>query len=171
MKVATMGVLLLAGYVGACEPARPAMSPEEAVMAEQLSGEWDMRFRLAHSPLLDFDSARAPSEIRGRISLLPNNSVGRSFPEIGVATDYGTYDIDLSPFGLDPRERGKPPTAVAGRIVGDSVEIILSPDGGSGSLNMSGRVDARGIRGVWLMTLRAVGGSGTFDLERPHSVR
>lgn len=171
MKIVAIGILVLTVYLGACEPARPAMSPEEAVIAEQLSGEWEMRLRVTHSPVLDFDSARAPSEIRGKISLLPNNSLGRSFPEIGVATDYGTYDIDLSPFGLDPRERGKPPTAVAGRIVGDSVEIILSPDGNSGSLNMSGRVDARGIRGVWSMTLRAVGGSGTFDLERPHSVR
>jgi hypothetical protein len=161
-----LAMALLAVSVLGCEATRPSFTAADTMTAGQLAGEWVMRLRVAHSPVVDFDSARAPAEIRGRLSLLANTSLGRAFPEIGVATNYGSYDLDLTPFGLDPRETGKPPMAVAGRTTADSIEIILSPEGSAGSVQMVGRFGGAAIKGVWSMTLRSVGAVGDFILER-----
>lgn len=149
-----------------CDGSRPPMSAKESVDAQRLSGIWDMRFHLIRSPLIALDTSSVPRAIQGKLSLLVNTSLNRSFPGMGIPTDYGSYDVDLTPFGFDTRVSGKTPTAIVGWISGDSVEIILGPEGEAGELFLVGRLEDNVVTGIWTVMLPSSGGEGTFVFKR-----
>lgn len=66
--------------------------------------------------------------VRGRIALVANRWLADSYPQLGTPTGDGTYAIDFTPFGFEPRNAGEMPTAVAGWLATDkdSIEIILA---------------------------------------------
>lgn len=156
---------LVAVAIG-CEAPRPAMNAADAVEAQRLSGMWMVRFQLIRSPMIALDSAVVPRGIQGKLSLLVNTSLNRSFPGMGIPTNYGSYDVDLRPFGFDTRVPGKTPTAVAGRLSDDSVEIILGPENEAGEVVMTGRLQQGAVTGIWRVFLPTTGGEGTFAMER-----
>lgn len=166
MKLSSIILVLCATTSIGCDPFHPALTAAEEKMGDQLAGEWTMRLTVVHSPVLDFGDHPVPSEVVGRISLLRNNSLDRRFTSIRIPIAYGIYDVDLTRFGLEPRERGKTPTVIAGRLKNDSIELILSPERDAGSLSLEGRIENGRITGSWWMTLRSSGGAGTFVLER-----
>ena len=157
------------GLLAACQLARPLLTEEDQVMARQLSGTWDLQFTLDRSPLITLDVAKAPRVINGKLSLLANTSLNRSFDRIRVPTNYGSYDIDRSPFGFDPRLDEGTPTVVAGRLSRDSVEIIFSPNRSSEQLVLRGRIRNSVVQGIWHVSLPATGGQGSFRLQRTPS--
>lgn len=162
-------ILILSAAVSvlaACERARPLLSEEKEITARQLTGTWDMQFTLEQSPIITLDVAKAPRMITGKISLLANTSLHQSFNRIGIPTNYGSYDIDLTPFGFDPRPDGETPTAVAGRLSHDSIEIIFSPRRGSERLVLKGKIQRSSVEGAWRVSLPTSGGGGSFRLTR-----
>lgn len=159
-------LLMSLALVFGCRKTRPPMGAAESLVANQLSGSWDMQFQLVRSPLIAFDVAHAPREIRGKLDLLVNTSLNRSYSGVGIPTNYGSYDVDLVPFGFDPRINGTPPTAVAGMMTGDSVAIILSPGNDAGTMVLVGRLHAGTVAGTWQVSLERSTGNGNFVLER-----
>ena len=151
----------------ACQKARPPMNDSESLAAQRLSGSWDMRFELVRSPLIALDVARAPHEVRGKLDLLVNSSLGGSYPLVGIPTNYGTYDLDATGFGFDPRIEGRPPTAVAGPASADSIAIILSPEREAGRMILIGHIRGDSIIGTWHVTFTRSSGYGHFVLTRP----
>lgn len=149
-----------------CEDSRPPMNAADALDAQRLIGMWEVRFQLIRSPVIALDSAVVPTGIQGRLSLLANTSVNRTFPRMGIPTNYGSYDVDLTPFGFDTRVSGKTPTTVAGRLAGDSVEIILGPENEAGELVMIGQLKQGVVTGRWRVFLPTTGGEGTFEMKR-----
>lgn len=152
--------------VAGCGDQRALERSASSATARQLAGAWDILFHLDLSPVLTLDAARAPREIAGRIVLLVNRSVAHSYGRMGVPTNYGSYDIDLSRYGFDPRISSVTPTVVAGSMGADSVELLLSPHGESEGMVMRGRISADTVRGVWNVSQRASGGEGTFVMTR-----
>jgi hypothetical protein len=150
----------------ACDASRPPMNAADAIEAQRLAGMWEVRFQLIRSPMIALDSAVVPTGIQGTLSLLVNTSLNRTFPRMGIPTDYGSYDVDLTPYGFDTRVSGKTPTAVAGRLEGDSVEIILGPESEAGELVMIGRLQHGAVAGRWRVFLPTTGGEGTFEMKR-----
>lgn len=152
--------------VAGCKSSVVQMNRADSAVADALAGTWDMQFQLTRSPILTLDTAAAPREIRGRLSLLVNRSLDRSFHRIGIPSNYGSYDVDLTPFGFDTRVSGTTPTAVAGKVSDDSVEVILSPESEIGELVLTGGRKGDRVVGTWHVTLPRSGGEGTFVLER-----
>jgi hypothetical protein len=161
-------IVLLAAVTAlpGCKGSVVQMSPADSALANGLAGTWGMQFRLIRSPILRLDTAAAPRVIQGKLALLVNRSLDRSFNRIGIPTNYGSYDVDLTPFGFDTRVTGTAPTAVAGRLSDDSVEVILSPESEIGELVLVGRLYGNSVVGRWHVTLPRSGGEGTFVLER-----
>lgn len=155
--------------VTACQIAPTRMSEDDQAVSETMAGSWDMQFSLDQSPMLTLDATTAPKKIYGKLSLLRNSSLNRSFGRIKVPTNYGSYDVDLTPYGFDPRTPAATPTAVAGRLSRDSVEIILSPESHDERLVMAGYIGAGAITGVWRVSLSSTGGGGTFVMQRAKS--
>jgi hypothetical protein len=158
--------LAAASALSGCKTPAPQVSRADSALAANLAGTWNMQFRLIRSPVLTLDTVTAPREIRGKLSLLVNRSLDRSFRRIGIPTNYGSYDVDLTPFGFDTRVGGNTPTAVAGRLSGDSIEVILSPESEIGELVLIGRLEGNNVVGTWRVTLPRSAGEGIVVAER-----
>jgi hypothetical protein len=141
MRRAILILSAAVSVVTACERGRPLLSDEKEITARHLRGTWNMQFTLEQSPIITLDVARAPRMITGKISFLANTSLNQSFNRIGIPTNYGSYDIDLTPFGFDPRPGKETPTVVAGRLSDDSVEIIFIPGRSNERLILKGRLE------------------------------
>jgi len=159
-------LLTSAAMLAGCQKTRPPMNADESLVAQQLSGAWDMELQLIRSPLIALDTTHVPREIRGKLDLLVNTSLNTSFGGVGIPTNYGSYDLDLTPFGFDPRITGTPPTAVAGLKSGDSVAIMLSPGNGTGEMLLTGRLSDSTIAGTWQISRERSTGNGRFVLKR-----
>jgi hypothetical protein len=125
-----------------------------------------MKLQLIRSPIIALDASHLPREIRGKVELLVNTSLDRKFDGVGIPTNYGSYDVDLTGFGFDPRPQGMPPTAVAGLVAGDSVAILLSPGSDTETMILVGRLAAETVSGRWRVSLERATGEGNFILER-----
>jgi len=131
--------------------------------AQRLVGVWDVRFEGE----ANLASRGAVREARGQIALLANRWLDGSYPRIGTPTDYGTYDVDFTPFGIEPRARGETPTVVAGWIGPDSVQIALTSTVSGMSLELRGRMRNDSVAGVWSYALTRVSdGGGRFSMTR-----
>lgn len=153
-------------FLASCENARPAMTAEESSLAQRLSGSWDIQFQLVRSPVLAFDTTLAPSRINGTLALVANSSLNRSFHDVGIPTNYGSYDLDLTPFGFDPRVKGAPPSAVAGPFLGDSVAIVFSPGNPDGEMLLIGEFHDGSVVGRWRVLRERSTGDGLFVFTR-----
>jgi hypothetical protein len=133
--------------------------------AQRLVGVWDVRFEgEANLASRGDDGAR---EARGQIAFLANRWLDGSDSGIDMPTDYGTYDVDFTPFGIEPRARGETPTAVAGWIGPDSVQIVLTSTVPGMSLELRGRSAGDSVAGTWSYTLSRVSdGGGRFLMAR-----
>jgi hypothetical protein len=133
--------------------------------AQRLVGVWDVRFEgEANLASRGVNGAR---EARGQIALLANRWLDVSYSRIDTPTDYGTYDVDFTPFGIEPRARGETPTAVAGWIGPDSVQIVLTSTVPGMSLELRGQAAGDSVAGTWSYTLSRVSdGGGRFSMAR-----
>jgi hypothetical protein len=133
--------------------------------AQRLVGVWEARFESdANSLSSGHGDAR---EARGQIALLANRWLDVSYPRIDTPTDYGTYDVDFTPLGIEPRARGETPTAVAGWIAPDSVQIMLTSTVSGMLFELRGRVVGDSVKGTWSYTMtRVAGGGGRFAMSR-----
>jgi hypothetical protein len=160
-----VAIVLLAVVATSCND-RGALEKRAATPhARQLVGVWDVRFE--GEPSLALRGAGALGEARGQIAFLANRWLDVSYPGIDMPTDLGTYDVDFAPFGIEPRARGETPTAVAGWIGPDSVQIMLTSTVSGMSFELRGRVVGDSVAGTWSYTLtRVAAGSGRFAMTR-----
>jgi hypothetical protein len=132
--------------------------------AQRLIGVWEARFEADPAAL------RGPGvahEARGQIAFLANRWLDVSYPQIDAPTDYGTYDVDFTPLGVEPRARGETPTAVAGWIAPDSVQIVLTSTVSGMSFELRGRLVGDSVDGTWSYTMtRVSSGGGRFVMTR-----
>lgn len=148
----------------ACSDRVALQDRADSLRARWLAGMWDASFALDVS-LAQRDFPTPP--VRGRIALLPNRWLDGSYPGIDALSDYGTYDVDFTSFGIEPRARGETPTVVAGWTGRDSVQFVLTSGVPSLSIVLRGRVVGDSITGRWTYTVaRASGGGGQFVLVR-----
>lgn len=139
----------------------------ESAPAQRLVGTWVVSFHMDRSLMPTMDTVSVPQDVRGQLAFLANRWLDRAYPQIETPTDYGTYDIDFAPFGFDPRVTGQPPTAVAGWLAHDSVEIILEPEQTQMAVTMRGKLDGDSISGIWQVSVsRTSGGGGRFMMSR-----
>ena len=133
--------------------------------ARQLVGLWDVRF--VGAPNLALRAEGTSRTAHGQIAFLANRWLDVSYPGIDTPTDFGTYDVDFTPFGIEPRARGETPTAVAGWIGPDSVQILLTATVSGMSVELRGRAIGDSVAGTWSYTLtRVAAGSGRFAMAR-----
>ena len=161
--IAVTIVLLLASAL-ACTSSNDDRSRELAgAPAQRLVGVWTVAFHLDRPMML----ARTPTrrDVSGTIALIENHSGSPSFAVLPAALHQGTFDIDFTPFGFDPRERGDMPTAVA-RTVTDSVELVLAPEASHITVLMHGRLRGDSISGTWTALSHTAGGGGRFIMRR-----
>lgn len=79
----------------------------------------------------------------------------------------GTFDVDFTPFGFDPRRDDATPIAVAGWLSPDSLEIILGDAQSDVTVRMHGSVTGDSITGGWrVLVSRTGGGGGSFVMVR-----
>ena len=142
------------------------MRPSNEAVASKMIGRWSVTFRLTASPVLNRDVMRL-GEIHGQFALLENTSISGAYGGLPLVTDYGTYDIDFSPFGFDSPERGRPPQVIVGPATDDSVIVMLSPLRDDLSITMRGKAHADSVDGTWTVSFPRGGvGWGTFIMMR-----
>jgi hypothetical protein len=140
---------------------RRAASPE----TKRLIGAWEGRFRLERPLLLGADPPR--EDVRGEVAFVANRSLVRAYPTLDVPSDYGSFDVDFTPFGFDARSDNQTPAAVAAWRGADSVEIVLGDARSDISVRMHGHFVGDSIVGNWRVLIsRTGGGGGTFVLVR-----
>lgn len=143
----------------------------ESQMAKELTGTWDITLHLNRPPLLAADTLSTKRDVIGSVAFLANRSLKNQYAGVSALTNYGTYDIDFSAFGFDPREGGRVPTVVAGLIAKDSIEIVLGPDQGGVSVWMRGLVTGDSIAGRWEVSFPRAGAGGGSFLMTPRKDR
>lgn len=133
--------------------------------ARRLVGVWDVRFEGEANLASRADGGTR--DAHGQIAFLANRWLDGSDSGIDTPTDYGTYDVDFTPFGIEPRARGVTPTAVAGWIGLDSVRIALTSTVPGMSLELRGQAAGDSVAGTWSYTLSRVSdGGGRFSMAR-----
>lgn len=161
-------VAMLVAAVISCGD-HPAAGPSvDSPAARRLDGAWAITLQ-AERVRFESVAARAPALrlLHGVIALVPNHWLdgGNELPR---PTHYGTYDIDFSLFGFDPRPRGELPRAAARVSAGDSIDVVLEPDDPHESVQLHGAWKGDSIVGSWALEPARVGGdaSGTFKMAR-----
>src|SRR5690348_9838868 len=127
MRSGRTRVCLAAIAALACrERSTPERRPAPERVAQRLVGMWDIVYTLDHPTLLSGRRSVTDRVVRGRIAFLANRWLDATYTDIGTPTNYGTYDVDFTPFGFHHSD-GQPPTAVAAAFGADSVEVLLGP--------------------------------------------
>ena len=160
---ACLTVLVLA----ACTDRTVLERQAKEVATTELMGTWNAHFHLDRAPLLTANINPAMKDVAGEIAFVPNRWLVQPYPEMPAPSAYGTYDVDFTPFGFDPRRTNETPTAVAGWLKKDSLQIILGEPSGETSVILTGRMTNDSIRGTWTVSIgRSGGGSGSFLIVR-----
>lgn len=124
--------------------------------AAKLSGEWIVRFTYA----------RDHAAVAGTMDLMPNHTIDRSYPRIGVPTNYGTYAIGFRDLG-GPPSGNRVPAVVAGFVSDDSVHLSFETDRETFTMQMHGALSGDSLRGTWIASQsRGTIASGTFSMTR-----
>jgi hypothetical protein len=156
-------VLGVARFMAGCTDGSQRQQHRESALAKELAGTWDITFHLERPPSLVTDTLTVKRDISGSLAFLANRSLENHYPGVDALTNYGTYDIDFTAFGFDPRDGGRVPTVVVGSIAKDSIEMVLSPDQGGISVRMRGGIGGDSISGKWEVSFpRAGAGGGSF---------
>lgn len=147
----------------ACGRSRPATPPQVNGM-RQLTGIWDARFQNTVPLPGRSDTTRT---VDGQIALISNGWIPGTSGEVGVPTQYGTYNLDMREFGFDPRVAGQVPAATARFFGADSIWLVLEPAHDDGRVVLRGRISGDQVTGVWDYYFRGGGGArGRFQLRR-----
>ncbi len=159
-------MLLVSGvvaFVAGCADDGRRQQHGESALAKELAGTWDITFHLERPPLLTTDTLSVKRDVSGSLAFLANRSLENHYSGVDALTNYGTYDIDFTPFGFDPRDGGRIPTVAVDSVAEDSIEIVLSPDQESISFRMRGGISRDSISGKWEVSFaRAGAGGGSF---------
>jgi hypothetical protein len=160
-----LATTLLAAATVSCGDRAALEQRAASPRAQRLIGVWEARFEGDPTGLTRGHGVS--HEARGQIAFLANRWLDVSYPQIDAPTDYGTYDVDFTPLGVEPRARGETPTAVAGWIAPDSVQIVLTSTISGMSFELRGRVVGDSVKGTWSYTLtRVASGGGRFAMAR-----
>lgn len=153
-------VCVVAVILAACSDRTAIVKQASAASNQRLIGIWDARFQLERPLFASTDSRALNHYVSGELAFLPNRWVTRAYPTMSSATVYGSYDVDFSPFGFDARSNDETPTAVAGWLSSDSLEIIMGDPDSDLSVRLDGRIAGDSITGGWRVLIARSGGSG-----------
>jgi hypothetical protein len=154
------GLAGLAVILIACSDRSALERQADAASNQRLIGIWDVRFQLERPLFGSADSGTVNHYVRGELAFLANRWVTSAYPTMRTATAYGSYDVDFTPFGFDPRSNDETPTALAGWLSSDSLEIIIGDPESDVSVTMDGRIAGDSIAGGWRVLIARSGGSG-----------
>lgn len=168
-------VILVVG----CRPPDTGRAAElESFPARRLVGIWDVSLHLA-TPFPLANAAPSALDLTGTLALLENHYGEAVFGQMARPLHYGSYDLNLRAFGLDPSEASDVPTAIArtrevqinvssgSRVLVDSVEIVLNPEHVEAGITLRGQLQREFVIGTWSAPSRHGTASGSFIL-RPH---
>ncbi len=160
------GCWVIAALLIACNDRSTLERQARSASSQRLIGMWDVRFHLDRPLVAQMGSDSATQDISGELAFLANRWMRRVYP-IGSPSDYGSFDVDFAPFGFDARSNDETPTAVAGWISDDSLEIILGDPNSDVTVRMAGRVSGDSVAGGWrVLIARTGGGGGRFVMVR-----
>jgi hypothetical protein len=158
------GLGLVAAMLIACTDRSALERQARAATTQRLIGTWDARFHL-DQPLILRPAVK--QDVYGQLAFLANRWLNRKYPAMDSPSDYGTFDVDFTPFGFDARSSNETPTAVAGWVGDDSLEIILGDPQSEIAVTMRGGVRGDSIGGNWRVSIsRSSGGGGKFVMVR-----
>ncbi|MEP6904876.1 MAG: hypothetical protein ABI875_02260 [Gemmatimonadales bacterium] len=158
----TSGVLAL---IAGCASGSPRKQHAESALANALAGQWDISLQMDRPPALVTGAVGSKRNLDGTLAFLANRSLEAQYSRAGASIDYGTYDIDFTAFGFDPRDDGKIPTLVVDSTARDSIAIVLTHDPGGIAVKMQGGIKGDTIRGRWQVFFPRLGaGGGSFHM-------
>ena len=134
--------------------------------SQHLIGTWDARFHLDRPLFATSQSGLPIKDVSGQLAFLANRWVTRTYPAMASPSDYGTFDVDFTAFGFDPRNENETPTAEAW-LHNDSLQVILGDPTSDITVRMGGRIVGDSIVGKWTVLIsRTGGGGGDFVMLR-----
>ena len=165
MKTAMRFLMLI--FFTACQRPTVKLDRLDEELARSLTGSWNAHLTVATLPYLNRDAAHYGA-IDGQLMLLGNHSMREKIAGLSAVTNYGSYQLDFAGLGLELSSLPTPPTLVAGRMMRDSIEMILDPARTDAVIRLIGaRTDSATIKGYWIAEVDRVGqGSGQFVLTR-----
>jgi hypothetical protein len=136
---------------------QPARDRTWEAHAAALKGRWVVRFTYSSGESAD-----------GTMELMPNRTIDRRFPRIGVPTSYGTYAVVFPKLG-GPPSGSRVPAIVAGFVPGsDSVIVSFETDRETFWMQMLGVHAGDSVQGKWVAgQSRGTIASGSFIMARP----
>jgi len=157
-----------AALLASCDDGYGASATADSPAARRLDGAWTIELRadrLGFAPVTA--RARGARMARGEIALVANHWLGGS-EGLSRPTHYGTYDIDFTALGFDPRHGGELPRVAARARGGDSVDLVLEPDDPHESVQLHGAWRGDSILGKWSLEPVRAGGdaAGSYVMSR-----
>jgi hypothetical protein len=140
----------------------------DSAAVRPIDGAWTIELRAAR---LGFETlhadARGARLVRGELAFVRNHWI-RGGEDLPRPTHYGSYDIDFTRLGFDPRHRGELPRVAARTRGRDSVDIVLEPDDPHESVQLHGAWRGASIVGSWSLEPVRAGGdaAGSFTMSR-----
>jgi hypothetical protein len=122
----------------------------------RLAGVWQAEFRR------DTDSAFV---VVGQIALFPSPRLRSHYQISDPNALEGAFDVDFRQWGFDLQRPAEPSQAMAHPTANDSIEIILNPRVGSGSVILIGTLQRETVLGNWYRESPR-GPKGSFRLSR-----
>ena len=167
-RAARVCIALLAATIAGCNDGHGAEVAVDSPDARRLDGSWTIELhadRLRLEPVAG--KAAQTLTVRGEIALVSNHWLGGD-GDGPRPSQYGTYDIDFSALGFDPRHGGELPRATARTVDGDSAGLVLEPDDAHESVYLKGVVHADSIVGRWSVEPVRAGAdaAGSFRMTR-----
>lgn len=164
-------VSAVAAFMGGCTDGSRPQQHGESALAKELAGTWEITFHLDRPPLLGADTLSLKRDVSGTFVFLANRSLEGRYPGVSNVTNYGTYDIDFTAFGFDPRDTGRIPTVAVDSVAADSIEVVLSTEEGGISVRMRGGIRRDTVTGQWQVLFPRVGAGGGSFLMTPRPTR
>lgn len=162
-----VGLCLIAAMLTACNDRSALERQAQSPSNQRLIGMWDVRFHLDRAVVLSTGSESTPADVSGQLAFLANRWVRHLYPMMDSPSDYGSFDVDFTPFGFDARSNDETPTASARWLTDDSLEIFLGDPSNDVTVRMHGRFSGDSIAGGWrVLVARTGGGAGRFVMVR-----
>ena len=162
-----------------CQPPDTGRAAElESFPARRLVGIWDVSLHLA-TPFPLANAAPRTFDVTGTLALVENHYGEAVFGQKARPLHYGSYDLNLTAFGLDPSEASDVPIAIAqarevpislssgSQVLVDSVEIVLNPEHLEAGITLHGQFQSELVIGTWSAPSRHGTASGSFTMS-PH---
>jgi len=165
---AGLSIALLAATIAGCDDGHGAGVAADTPDARRLDGAWTIELRVDRLRLEPMTGAAGTNRsVRGEIALVANHWLAGG-DDLPRPTHYGTYDIDFSTLGFDPRHSGQLPRAAALMRDGDSLELVLEPDDPRESVHLQGVWRGDSIAGRWSLEPVRAGGdaAGSYTMIR-----